>query len=45
MKKFKNSLLKKGPDFRGSKAFVSAISEFVNFPTRYEWSNIRGTAQ
>jgi hypothetical protein len=29
-------------DFRGSKAFVSAIFEFVKFPMRYEWSNIRG---
>jgi hypothetical protein len=35
----------KGQDFRGSKAFVSAIYEFVKFPTRYEWSNIRGIVQ
>jgi hypothetical protein len=27
------------------KLFVSAIFEFVKFPTRYEWSNIRGTVQ
>jgi hypothetical protein len=26
-------------DFTDSKAFVSAIFEFVKFPTRYEWSN------
>jgi hypothetical protein len=30
-------------DFKGSKAFVSAIFELVKYPTRYEWSNIRGT--
>ncbi len=32
-------------DFRGSKAFVSAIFELVKFRTRYEWSSIRGTVQ
>jgi hypothetical protein len=32
-------------DFRGSKAFVSAIFEIFKFPTRYELSNIRGTVQ
>ncbi len=32
-------------NFTGSKAVVSEISEFVNFPTRYEWFNIRGTVQ
>ncbi len=34
--------------FRTSKnpdSFVSAIFEFVNFPTRYEWSKIRGSVQ
>jgi hypothetical protein len=25
--------------------FVSAIFELVDFPTRYEWSNIMGTVQ
>ncbi len=30
---------------KGFKASVSAIFEFVKFPTRYEWSNIRGTVQ
>jgi hypothetical protein len=38
-------LIQKCQDFRGCKAFVSAIFEFVKFPTRYEWSNIRGTVQ
>jgi hypothetical protein len=37
--------MQKCQDFRGSKAFVSAIFEFVKFPTRYEWSKIRGTVQ
>jgi hypothetical protein len=32
-------------DFRCSKAFVSAIFEFVKVPTRYEWSNIRRPVQ
>ncbi len=36
---------KKCQDFRGSKAFVSEIFEFVMFPTRYEWSNIRRPVQ
>ncbi len=35
--------MQKYQDFGGSKAFVSAIFEFVKFPTRYEWSNIKGT--
>jgi hypothetical protein len=34
-------LIQKCQDFRSSKAFVSAIFEFVKFPTSYEWSNIR----
>ncbi len=34
-------LIQKCQDFKGSKAFVSAIFEFVKFPTRYEWSNMR----
>ncbi len=38
-------LIQKCQDFRGSKAFVSALFEFVMLPTRYEWSNIRGTVQ
>ncbi len=38
-------LIQKCLNFRGSKAFDSAIFEFVKFPTRYEWSNIRGTVQ
>ncbi len=29
-------LIQKFQDFRGSKAFVSAIFEFVKFPTRYQ---------
>ncbi len=37
-------LIQKCQDFRGS-AFVSAIIEFVKFPTRYEWSNIRRPVQ
>jgi hypothetical protein len=32
-------------DFRGSKGFVSAIFEFVKFPTKDEWSNIRRHVQ
>ncbi len=43
--KFENLLIQNCQDFRGSKGFVSAIFEFVKFPTRYEWSNIRGTVQ
>jgi hypothetical protein len=31
--------------FYNSKAFVSAIFEFVKFPTRFEWSNIRRLVQ
>ncbi len=38
-------LIQKCEDFKGSKAFVSAIFEFVKFPTRYEWCNIKGTVQ
>ncbi len=38
-------LIQKCQDFRGSKAFVSAIFEFVKFPTGYEWSNIRRPVQ
>ncbi len=38
-------LIQKCQDFRGSKAFVSAIFEFVKFPTRYDWSNIRRPVQ
>jgi hypothetical protein len=32
-------------DLRSSKAFVSAIFEYVKLPTRYEWSNIRRPLQ
>ncbi len=32
-------------DFRGSEAFDAAIFEFVKFPTRCEWSNIRKPVQ
>jgi hypothetical protein len=35
-----SSKIADSPDLRGSKAFVSAIFEFVKFPTRNEWSNI-----
>jgi hypothetical protein len=38
-------LIQKCQDFRGSKAFVQQFFEFVKVPTRYEWSNIRGTVQ
>ncbi len=38
-------LIQKCQDFRGSKVFVSAIFEFVKFPTIYEWSKIWGTVQ
>jgi hypothetical protein len=38
-------LIQKCQDFRGSKAFVSVISEFVKFPTRYEWSDIKRPVQ
>jgi hypothetical protein len=31
--------------YKGSKVFVSAIFEFVDFPTRYEWSNITRLVQ
>ncbi len=43
--RFKKMLIQKCQDFRGSEAFVSAIFEFVKFPTRYEGSIIRGTVQ
>ncbi len=45
VKKFENFLIQKCQDFRGSEAFFSAIFEFVEFPTRYEWSNIRRPVQ
>jgi hypothetical protein len=38
-------LIQKCQDFRGSEAFVSAIFEFVKFPTRYACSNIRRLVQ
>jgi hypothetical protein len=38
-------LIQKCQDFKGSKAFISAIFEFVKFPTRYAWSNIRISIQ
>ncbi len=38
-------LIHKFQNFRGSKAFVSASFEFVEFPTKYEWSNIRRPVQ
>jgi hypothetical protein len=44
MNKFENCWYKR-QDFRGSKAFVSTIFEFVKFPTRYEWSNIKWPVQ
>jgi hypothetical protein len=43
--KFENLLIQKCQDFRGSKAFVSAIFEFVMFPTGCDWSNIRRPIQ
>ncbi len=43
--KVRKLLKQKCQDSRGSKAFVSAIFKFVKIPTRYEWSNIRGTVQ
>jgi hypothetical protein len=44
MNKFENCWLK-CQVFRCSKAFVSAIFEVVEFPTRYEWSSIRRSVQ
>jgi hypothetical protein len=40
-----NLLIQKCQDFRCSKAFISAILEFVKFPTRYEWFKIRRPVQ
>ncbi len=45
IKQAQKLLIQKFQDFRSSKAFVTAIFEFVEFPTRYEWFNIRGTVQ
>jgi hypothetical protein len=41
--KFKHCWNKSFPD--SSDTSVSAISEIVNFPTRYDWSKIRGPVQ
>ncbi len=43
--KFENCWFPKCQDVWGSKGFVSAIVEFVKFPTSYEWSNIRRPVQ
>ncbi len=44
-KQVQKLLIQMCQDFRGSKAFVTAIFEFFKFPTRYKWSNIRRPVQ